>query len=402
MSNKTRRVRHIIIFSIIAIAIIFGKSETHAAVESSITLAAVADAHVDSINSDSNYGTETTILISDGRRKAYMRFDLSSASAITTVTNAKLNLTFNSATHSSNYECNVYALNQSNTNQTWGETTITWNNAPANASGNNVSSDATLLGSFQVPANSTDGQVFTFSSDALRKTIQANTNDTLTLIITRKTSGQYYAIYFHSRNNSTGSPTLTLSGRDDMITTAAGNGADAYVDSQNSTNNYGAETAITVTDKRRKIYMRFDISQFASIGKPAILQLTQTSTVNTDYVCNIYGLVDSSAGQMWNEQTMTWDNAPANSTLDNLTTNATLLGSFLVTASNAAGDIHSFSTNTLDTFIANDTDGVITLILTHKTSAQYWSVSFGTKENMEYDSPALIVPPQQGTLIIVN
>jgi hypothetical protein len=93
------------------------------------TLAAAADAHVrDGTSADTNFGTATAMESKNSTaagnfRRTFVRFSLSTVTG-TTVTQAKLRL-FGASVTSAKL-VGVFAIS----NTTWGETTITWNNAP--------------------------------------------------------------------------------------------------------------------------------------------------------------------------------------------------------------------------------------------------------------------------------
>jgi hypothetical protein len=89
----------------------------------------VADAHVhDGTTAGTNYGTATTIeqknsTTAGNNRRTFVRFDMTSVTGA--VSQAKLRLYGSSVTTAK--LVGVYAVSDI----TWGETTITWNNAPA-------------------------------------------------------------------------------------------------------------------------------------------------------------------------------------------------------------------------------------------------------------------------------
>ena len=74
--------------------------------------------------------------------------------------------------------------------ETWSETGITWNNAPANFTtvGDLIdTSMANFLGHLSVAGNPSAGTVIEFSSPALDAFLQADTNQTITFILARST-----------------------------------------------------------------------------------------------------------------------------------------------------------------------------------------------------------------------
>jgi hypothetical protein len=93
-----------------------------------ITLTPVADAHVrDGSSAGTNFGTATTLeqknaTVAGNNRRTFLRFAIDTVSG---VASAKLRL--NGASVTTAKLVGVFAVS----NVTWGETTITWNNAPA-------------------------------------------------------------------------------------------------------------------------------------------------------------------------------------------------------------------------------------------------------------------------------
>jgi hypothetical protein len=170
---------------------------------------ATADAFVrGSQYGDTNYGTAGQLHLkrfgtAEHSRKAWIRFDLSSLSFdhVTQLDTATLLLNFVDSTLGTEsqgltWEFRVYGLSDGHAGEMWGESSITWNNAPANNTGSawEVTSDATLLGSFSVQGKGV-GPV-ALSTPALADFIKASTaNDVVTLILVRETlevSGQTY------------------------------------------------------------------------------------------------------------------------------------------------------------------------------------------------------------------
>ncbi|MFQ3670491.1 MAG: polysaccharide lyase family 8 super-sandwich domain-containing protein [Verrucomicrobiia bacterium] len=165
---------------------------------------AVADTYISSRTSpneaDTNYGTDTFMRIrndSTASRKAYLRFDLTTLGANrSALTSARL--TFTVAQGDTGYvsptTVRVWGLNDSHPGESWNETAITHNSgAPANTTTNAlVSTDVTLLGSFNLPGTTlTSGQAIEVSHNQLTELIpwiQADTNNSITLILTYATT----------------------------------------------------------------------------------------------------------------------------------------------------------------------------------------------------------------------
>lgn len=184
-------------------------------------LAPIADSYVYSnsgtnppFEANTNYGTEPSLLVKNGNtpagqyhRKSYVRFDLSSLGS--SITNATFSLTainsrqgrFFAANPNPTTTFNIYGLTDGN--QSWGETSITWNNAPANnGTGSSVGPQATLLGSFGIIGRGT-GNTYTIGGPSLVSFLNSrqSDNDLATLIITRTQSQSAIGNYVHAFNS---------------------------------------------------------------------------------------------------------------------------------------------------------------------------------------------------------
>lgn len=176
-----------------------------------------ADSYVQRNNPDTNYGTGTQLVVKNGDgtdafdRKAYVQFDLSSLTA--PITSANFSLTGVASnvggTLSGNptFTFNVYGLQTGN--QNWGETSITWNNAPANNPLSDFEPDTTaapLLGTFSVVGRGI-GTTYSVSSPSLASFLETRRNDSsiraATFIIGRATasSGNTNGTYAHAFNS---------------------------------------------------------------------------------------------------------------------------------------------------------------------------------------------------------
>jgi hypothetical protein len=176
---------------------------------------------------DENYGWWETIAIKHDsgtgllQRKAYLRFDIDSVAD--PIEGVRLELVYVSHQYcsASPSTYNVYGLNDGHVGESWGESTITWNNAPANDnSGDGVlPGQASLLGTFSVNFSTmSPSGVVLFSSSAFLDFVQSDTNGLITLIVTRQQRNLCNE-HFASKENATfAAPTLD-------ITIAAATGA---------------------------------------------------------------------------------------------------------------------------------------------------------------------------------
>lgn len=159
-----------------------------------------------------------------GARKTYLRFDLSKAQPpAARARAAALNLTLAPAEGSSpadkTWTFQVYGLKDGGAGEAWEERSTNWNNAPAleGPTGNLLTDQTQLLGTFTLTGKGTPGQTVNFAAPALLQFLQADTNSRATLIISRVEAGDTTADsvvhIFASREHKTlAGPSLTLSG----------------------------------------------------------------------------------------------------------------------------------------------------------------------------------------------
>jgi len=193
------------------------------------------------------------------------------------------------------------------------------------------------------------------------------------------------------------------------ITTADGNGADAFVagetDPQGSTNN-GSATSLYAqdyaVDNSSMSFLRFDISGVTQPVNWAELDLVSLGWQQRPI--RIHGLKDSENADNWGEMTITYQNAPGlmfvgRGSADVDLTKADLLATITQVA---AGSTLSFSGTDLLSFLESDTDGLVTFIVTDDSpdAAQGWALGWASKENTTYDSPTLVLYQVAGGEVI--
>ena len=133
----------------------------------------------------------------DSARKAYMRFDLSKlASPVKNATSASVTLQMLPAEGNSppdeNWTFDIFGLNDGAPEENWGETTVTWNNAPVSDPDSPVvleTDKVAALGQFSVVGKGVAGDKIVFSTPALLKFLQSDTDGLATFIITRREQG---------------------------------------------------------------------------------------------------------------------------------------------------------------------------------------------------------------------
>ncbi|NWK56559.1 DNRLRE domain-containing protein [Verrucomicrobiaceae bacterium N1E253] len=173
--------------------------------------------------------------------------------------------------------------------------------------------------------------------------------------------------------------------------------SDAYIQRGTPDTNYGDAGTLVVknaptTSIHRKGYLKFDLSGASLNTTPlAELQFAVSSwTAGSTWL--VYGLNDGDAEESWDEATITWNNAPANTTssataLDSA--RVTSLGSLAVTEAQVSGEILSFSSEALDTFLLADADGQVSFILTRSTSGDSINTSIASREHPSLSAPRL-------------
>lgn len=219
----------------------------------------MSDAFVYSATPDSNYGGSSELFVKHSlgdphHRKAYLRFDLSAAHTAPLV-NATLRLTVGSTVQGippvGLQVFAVWGLRDVSTGVSadelpgaggWAEGTstegslpadgITWTTAPANdlSSGWLLNADAVHLGDFTIEGLGTPGQHVEFTSRALAAMIGEDTNDLLTVIVTRVTvepapGGSFHNFRSHESGTSL-APTLLLAFPADLQRDCVVDGAD--------------------------------------------------------------------------------------------------------------------------------------------------------------------------------
>ena len=187
------------------------------------------------------------------------------------------------------------------------------------------------------------------------------------------------------------------------ISTTFGSGADAMIRAgSNSNNNFGDVIGIAVKDEgpfspvTRKSYFRFDLSELPASVTNAEIVLSVTTpddpcSPTTPHVINVFGLSDLASSELWNEDLISWSNAPGNDTNsgNGVTAAATPLGSFANQCQFLIqGAQISFSSSALADFINSDTNDVVTIIFTDGSQISS-SIGYATKENQKQHAPLL-------------
>ncbi|AHF94184.1 hypothetical protein OPIT5_08045 [Opitutaceae bacterium TAV5] len=182
-----------------------------------------ADSGIRSDSPGINYGTDENIQVrghTNFRRDFYVRFDISDLTSLSgvTVSDASFSITLSgnqSTRDSGNAAINVYALNADYTATVeqlgfdWGETDLTYNNAP------DISA-AALVGTFDISGLlASRGTTYTITGTALTSFLNdylaAGGSSNLTFIIRENASGAGGYLQFASKENVTyDAPSLSI------------------------------------------------------------------------------------------------------------------------------------------------------------------------------------------------
>jgi hypothetical protein len=179
-----------------------------------------ADTWIEKNIPDTNLGSAGVVAIKNDDftpfnvlfRKIYLRFDLSSTNK-SQIGNGDLNLAFVDTNFSPTLSTySVYGLNDGNVGENWSESTITWNNAPANRERNFIdTSQTTFLGTFSFsPCCTPFGNIVSFSDPRLVSFLQNDNNNLATLIIVRDQVGADTQTFASKENTQLTPPTLQL------------------------------------------------------------------------------------------------------------------------------------------------------------------------------------------------
>ena len=207
----------------IVLGVVLGSPQSARA---TITLSSVADATASEPSATSNFGTATTLDVkyqsaNTNDRKSYIRFSLSSVTQ--TIDAASVTFTLPSGTGGAR-TYTLYGLKDNATGNSWSETGITWNNAPANdtADGGTFTSDALLLSTVAFGAGGVT--TVTFTDVAIKNFLNADTDDLVTFMLYR-TNSNTTVDSFNSREAASGGPLLALEVPEPAALSFAGVGA---------------------------------------------------------------------------------------------------------------------------------------------------------------------------------
>ena len=199
--------------------------------------------------------------------------------------------------------------------------------------------------------------------------------------------------------------------------------ADAYIrGAQYNTNNYGHVTSLALkgsggAEYNRKAYLGYELPDMA--GKDVAqagfwIEVSSTQNPPPTVPLNVWGLKETSSADNWVEGNggvdndpvgeITWDNAPgivSGSSVQMDSDEVVFLGELPIT-NVVANDILWFESEAMRSFVADDEDGLVTIIL---ESVEDRTIDLKSKENTSAVIPPtmrLVLTPARGTLILVQ
>lgn len=185
-----------------------------------------ADAFINRGATMTNYGSDSLMLLRKdvtGRynpwhRNVYLRFDLSVVTDLILDASLDIGLIFNNPASFENpnlisgfWDIEVFGLIDTHSGNNWGESTIAWNNAPANLTASNeFSSDFSLLGTVSIESLA-GGDRILFSSDLLKNFLANDTDNLVTFGLRRTGYGSDSSFLLATKENTSyQAPTLHL------------------------------------------------------------------------------------------------------------------------------------------------------------------------------------------------
>jgi len=412
-----------------------------------------ADAVVGWVEPDRAYGAETYLNLrawtdddNNHNYKTYLRFDLSAAGIAhpTRITAAKLECTLVGVTLDADEKSiRIYSLHEDDDN--WTEDSITWNNAPGNT--NHIYNmvpgtgpgQCRWVGDFQVsaaplrppdPPYTPSGHSYTFSAENVTNFFKGDADGIVSFALTARSENSNWHVFApkeYSADADTPPPTLTLevdAPSHKNVTMTPTN--DATIMEANKDAVSSVAMAKYWVGDHYKSYLRFDLPA-AGVTDWSRVSSARFGIRLKNYIgdgkpkqIRVYGLHE--AHDDWTEASLTWNNAPANvneagNAIDS--GKGVLLATFTVPDSppqwdrpdvpgdppKEVGDYYyaAFDCDRLPDFLAQETDGSITLVL----AAGTYSGEYHAFHHMGWGAgymPELTVSlrPPRGTLILIR
>ncbi|WP_018611218.1 DUF7594 domain-containing protein [Segetibacter koreensis] len=268
--------------------------------QSSDTLSPVADAFVrNGSYASTNYGSDTSLIVKSATssgysRSSYLKFSLNT---LTNISSAKIRIYGRNTDNTSSITISAYSID----NDSWSESTISYNNAPATTSAALSSAGVTDQGKY-------------YEFDVTNYVKAQFAGDKIVSFLIKDASTQNKNIVFNSKENLNNTPQLVVTGpAPDLALLPL---ADAFVrNGSYGGTNYGSDTSLiikgsTSSGYTRASYLKFSLGNASKVGA-AKLRIFGRNADNTASVNISAYSVDNDS---WTESTITFSNAPTAST----------------------------------------------------------------------------------------
>ncbi|RPI94887.1 MAG: DNRLRE domain-containing protein [Chloroflexi bacterium] len=275
----------------------------------SLTFLPVSDSYVNEGSPTINYGTSTTVRADASPvLRSYLRFNVGSVGG--PVTRATLRIYTNNNSSIGFQASRV-------TNNTWGETTITYSNAPAVGSllGSSGATSAGTWKTVDVTPYVTGNGTFSFALSTTSTTAmsfpsrEAGANAPQLIVETQ--SGPAPTVI--PTNTSPGAATPTRTSTPALTATSNPSGSqtflpvdDSYVNASSPAASYGTSTTLRMdASPILRSYLRFNVQGLGGTVTRARLRVFANSA------SNLGSVVNGVSNNTWTESTLNYNNAPA-------------------------------------------------------------------------------------------
>lgn len=202
---------------------------------------------------------------------------------------------------------------------------------------------------------------------------------------------------------------LTLLSSNAFADSLLGVTEDAFIRQNLPNNNFGGGTFLEVsnssTGASSKTYLKFDVSSIGANASDATLSIPFLQNppgpggLNTPFQFAVYGLAEGSDN--WSQNTITWNNAPANDTSSGsgVLPGAISLGTFTIIGQWGLGQITGTD---LVNFINADTDGFVSFVLVRLTSSAEAGVNYAHFSPQNFSILQVTHAPEPSSLFLLT
>ncbi len=410
-----RTVTHLVLAVTAMVLLVSGPASAQTAVE------AVAD-HYGNISAPTTVqggnGDGETLLVknaSSNSRKAWVRFDLT---GLNPDLDADATFRFRQADIGDSYTGTlaVWALVTGFTpgggilDTDWDEDALTWNNAPANstASKNNFTEDAIKIGTINFNTGTEDtGYVYSINIGPLADLLQADNTVTLMISVDSQSNQNYLFNIASSEHSTLTGPELVYvpAASPDTVVAVADHYGNISAPTTVQGGNGDGETLLVkyASSNSRKAWVRFDLTGLSFDSQADTTFRFRQADIATEYTGTLAvwalnsgftpggGILDTD----WDEDALTWNNAPANNTSskNNFTADAIKIGTISFnTAAEDTGYVYSINIGALEDFLQADNTVTLMISVDYQSNSSP-SFNIASSEHSTLTGPELVLAP---------